>query len=153
MSQWIKLSLPLLVAAALCCPAGEPPKAQTEVLRGRVVFLAEAAARKFAIQSVPEAKERMLALETKEALVPLVEDTRGHAFRVDKRLRKMDLELTVRRWQGLPAVQVIRVCELAKDGKYELDYWCDICSIVMFELKECECCQGPTELRRRKVEQ
>ena len=36
--------------------------------------------------------------------------------------------------------------------RLELDYWCDICAIAMYELKECECCQGPIELRRRKTE-
>jgi hypothetical protein len=63
----------------------------------------------------------------------------------------MHLELLVRRYADSPAVQVIRVFELAADGKYEIDYWCDICAITMFELKECECCQGPIELRRTKV--
>ena len=133
---------------------GEEPAFETEVLSGRVVFLAEALDRRFSVKSVPEARRHILAIETKDGpLVPLVEDTRGHAFRVDDRLRKLDVELTVRRYQGSPAVQVMRVCEVAKDGKYEIDYWCDICSIPMFELKECECCQGPIELRKRKVEE
>jgi ferric-dicitrate binding protein FerR (iron transport regulator) len=133
--------------------ADEPAAFQTEVLQGRVVYLADALERKFAIKSSPDARERILALETKPGeLVPLVEDLRGHSFRIDKRLRDMDVELTVRRYTGSPAVQVIRVCELAKDGKYEVDYWCSICSIAMFELKECECCQGPIELRKRKVD-
>ena len=126
---------------------------ETEVLKGRVVFLAQALDRKFGIKSSPDALERVLAVETgRGELVPLVEDVRGRAFRADKRLRQMDLELTVRRYAGSPAVQVIRVCELATDGKYEVDYWCEVCSIVMFELKECECCQAPNELRKRKVD-
>lgn len=136
----------------LAASAQEPAAFETEVLSGRVVFLAEALDRKFSVKSVTEAADRILAVETKEGtLVPLVEDTRGRAFRVDPRLRKLDLELTVRRYEGSPAVQVIRVCELAKEGKYEIDYWCEICSIPMFELKECECCQGPIELRKQKV--
>ena len=133
--------------------ADEPAAFQTEVLKGHVVYLADALERKFAIKSSPDARERILALETKQGeLVPLVEDLRGRSFRIDKRLRDMDVELTVRRYTGSPAVQVIRVCELAKDGKYEVDYWCSICSIAMYELKECECCQGPIELRKRKIE-
>jgi hypothetical protein len=148
------------VVAALAFLAGtsannaaqEKPAFKSEILQGRVVYLAEALARKFAIKSSPDARERILALETREgALVPLVEDSRGRAFRIDPRLREMDLELTVRRYDGSPAVQVIRVCELAKDGKYEIDYWCSVCAIAMFELKECECCQGPVELRKQKV--
>jgi hypothetical protein len=143
----------LALATAVVGRADDKAAVQTESISGRVVFLAEALERKFGIQSSDDAKERILAIETKDGeLVPLVEDTRGRAFRADKRLRGMELELTVRRYEGAPAIQVIRVVELAKDGKYEVDYWCDICSIVMFELKECECCQEPNVLRRRKVE-
>jgi hypothetical protein len=147
------VTVTLTVLLGILASAEEQPAFETEVLAGRVVFLAETLDRKFSVKSVPEAQERILAVETKEGtLVPLVEDTRGRAFRVDERMRKLDLELTVRRYEGSPSVQVIRVCELAKDGKYEIDYWCEICSIPMFELKECECCQGPIELRKRKVE-
>jgi hypothetical protein len=71
---------------------------------------------------------------------------------VDERLRKVKVELLVRRYGGVPGVRVIRVFEVAPDGKYELDYWCDICAIAMVELKPCECCQGETMFRRRKVE-
>jgi hypothetical protein len=102
---------------------------------------------------VPEAKESVLAVETaKGELIPLVEDIRGRAFRKDERLRKMEVELLVRRYEKSPAVKVIRVFEVAKDGKYEVDYWCEICAIAMYELKDCECCQGPIELRKRKAE-
>ena len=63
-----------------------------------------------------------------------------------------ELELLVRRYDGSPVVQVIRVYTRRADGRYELDYWCDICSIPMYELKPCECCQGETRLRERKVD-
>jgi hypothetical protein len=90
-------------------------------------------------------------LQTKSGeLIPLWEDVRGRAFRRDERLRKMEVELLVRRYQGSPVVQVIRVFEVAEGGLYEVDYWCEICAIAMYELKECECCQGPIELRKRK---
>ena len=142
---------PLLVAASLS--AADPPAFELETIRGRVVFLHEALEKKYGIRAVPEAKERALALQTAEGtLVPLVEDVRGRAFRADERLRQPEVELLVRRYRGSPAVQIIRVFEVAKDGKYELDYWCDICAIAMFEQKPCDCCQGETELRRRKAE-
>ena len=124
-----------------------------ETLRGKVVFLGEALQRRAGVTTVLEARERTLAIETKAGeLIPLVEDTRGRAFRNDERLRKMEVELLVRRYQVTPAVQIIRVFEIAADGsRFEIDYWCDVCSIVMYELKDCECCQGPIELRRTKV--
>jgi hypothetical protein len=129
------------------------PAFKLETIRGRVVYLAEAMEKRVDVPSVPEAKDRILALETaKGEFVPLLEDVRGRAFRRDDRLRQMEIELLVRRYAGSPLVQIIRVFEVAKDGKYELDYWCDTCAITMFELKVCECCQGPVQLRRRKVE-
>jgi hypothetical protein len=132
--------------------SADKPPYQTETLRGRVVWLAAALQQQYGIHSVPEAKERMLALQTDAGqIVPLVEDIRGRSFRLDPRLRKPKLELVVRRFDGSPAVQVIRIYELAADGKYELDYWCEICSIAMFELKACDCCQGEIDLRRRKA--
>jgi hypothetical protein len=140
--------------ALLGQPGGEPTQRyETLTLRGRVVWTSEALARLHHVQQVEEAAERGLSLETSQrALHPLIEDVRGRAFRRDPRLRAMEVELLVRRYGGAPYIQVIRVFELAQDGKYVLDYWCDICSITMYELKECDCCQGPIELRRTKVE-
>lgn len=124
-----------------------------ETLRGRVVFLADEVERRHGVRVVPEAKERILALRTGEGkLVPLLEDVRARAFRVDERLRQMEVELLVRRYRGSPVVQVIRVFEVAKEGKLEIDYWCEVCAIAMFEQKDCECCQELNVLRRRKVE-
>jgi hypothetical protein len=125
----------------------------TESIRGRVVFLAEEFENQTGIPSVPEARDRVLALRTGAGkLVPLLEDVRGRAFRRDERLRQIDVELVVRRYAQSPLVQIIRVMEIAPDGRYDLDYWCEICAIAMFEQKDCECCQGPVELRRRKAE-
>jgi hypothetical protein len=124
----------------------------TRSLQGRVVWLAEALARRHGVQSVPEAAESVLALETKAGqLIPLIEDKRGRSFRLDKRLRDVYVELLVRQYDGSPQVQVIQIFALKKDGKHELDYWCEICAIAMFELKPCDCCQADIELRARKV--
>jgi hypothetical protein len=147
------LAAAMAVLIGSTCLAAEPPAFKLETIRGRVVYLHEVLDKKYGISSVPEAKERTLALLAADGtLVPLVEDVRGRAFRADERLRKVEVELLVRRYTGSPAVQIIRLFEVAKDGKYELDYWCDICAIAMYELKPCECCQGEIELRRRRVE-
>lgn len=134
--------------------SAEPPGTETpqnETLRGRVVYLAEALERRYGVKSVPEAADRVLAIETRDGeLVPLVEDIRGRAFRRDPQLRELeDLELLVRRHPGAPAVQVIKLYSHERGVRYELDYWCEICAIAMYELKPCDCCQGPIELRRR----
>jgi hypothetical protein len=146
------LVLPPMVGLAQETPANSA-KFELQTLRGRVVWMSEALAKQFGIKEVPEVAERLLALRTSDgALHPLVEDVRGRAFRRDPRFRDLEVELLARKYKGSPLLQVVQVFELQKDGKYELDYWCEICSIAMFELKDCECCQGPIELRRRKVE-
>ena len=124
----------------------------TMSIRGQVVWMAEAIARRYGVKSAPEARERVIALESDDGtLYSILEDLRGSSFRKDKRLRGVPLELLVRRYDKSPMLQVIQVYSVEKEGKYELDYWCDICAIAMYELKPCDCCQGTTELRRRPV--
>ena len=131
----------------------EDASAWTEPLRGRVVYMAEALERLHGIKSVVEAKENTLVLETPGGeLYPLVEDKRGHAFRLDKRLMGKPMELFVRRRKSIPALQVIRVNTVEKGERFRVDYWCDICAIEMYELKPCDCCQGPIRLRKRKLD-
>ena len=126
----------------------------TETLRGKVVWLSEALSRKHGVRLDADAAETVVALETADGeLIPLMKEDRGRGFWKDARLRGVDLELVVRRYKGVPVVQVIRVYRLKEGKKYEVDYWCDVCAIQMFELKQCECCQGPTRLRERLVEE
>jgi len=125
----------------------------TETLRGKVVWLDEAMQRRYGVVTEPVAAKTAVALETPEGnLVPLALDTRGQAFAVDPHLRDVNLELLVRRCAGSPLAQVIRVRKRTPQGLKELDYWCDICAIRMYILKDCECCQGPTRLREEPVD-
>ena len=129
------------------------PEVELQTLRGKVVWLAEALERRYGIHSVPEAAERILALETASGrLHPLLEDKRGRSFRLDPRLRSEQVELLVRVHAKSPMAQVIKIFAIdARENRFELDYWCEICSIAMFELKACDCCQAPIVLRRRPV--
>jgi hypothetical protein len=125
----------------------------TQTVRGKVVWLDEGLKRLYGVTTEPDAAKSAVALETSDGqLMPIVADTRGRAFMVDPRLREVDLELLVRRYAGVPMIQVIRVFQTKPDGKYEIDYWCDVCAISMTILKPCECCQGPTRLRLERVE-
>jgi len=127
-----------------------PADFTVETLAGRVVWLNETLLKRRKIHTVPEAAERVLALDMAGGkLVPLLEDVRARAFRRDPRLRDVSLELFVRRFPETPFVQVLGVYGFDAGKRVELDYWCDVCAIAMYELKECECCQGPIELRRR----
>jgi hypothetical protein len=124
----------------------------SQTIRGRVVWLAEALKDDFGISTVPEARKRILALRSLQAeLYPIVENSRGRAFRKDERLREMDVELLVRTYNSQPMVQILKVFECRGDEKYEVDYWCDICAIAMYETGPCSCCQGENRLRKRKV--
>ncbi len=155
-----------LVAAALAAPnakressapGGKPSPSQdhkftTDTYRGKVVWLDEALARRYGIASEPDAAHTAVALETADGkLLPIVADTRGRAFAVDGRLRNVEVELLARRYEEVPMLQVIRTSFVKPDGRYQVDYWCDVCAIPMAILKDCECCQGPTRLRERKV--
>lgn len=127
-------------------------KYTTQSLRGQVVWMADALHDRFGIETDDDVAHAVVALEDEDGrLHPLLKDTRGRSFHSDERLRNIDLELLVRRYPGSPAVQVVRVYAIKPDGKYQVDYWCDVCSIAMYELKPCECCQGPTRLRERRV--
>ena len=128
-------------------------KYRSQSLRGRVVWMADVMLERYGIETDADAVHAQVALDADDGtLYPIVKDFRGRAFHVDERLRDVEMELLVRRYDGSPLVQVLRIYTLKPDGKYELDYWCDVCAIPMYELKECECCQGPIRIRERPVE-
>lgn len=129
------------------------PKYRTERIRGQVVWLADALKSQFGITTVPEVAENVLAILTPDGqLLPIVENLRGRAFRKDERLRGKEMEIWVRRYEAQPLIQVLRVFEISDGDRYEIDYWCDVCAIVMYETGPCSCCQDDNRLRKRKVE-
>lgn len=130
------------------------PEYTTERLRGKVVWLEDALKRRYGVATETDADHTSVVLETDDGkLLPIIPDTRGRAFAVDKRLRDIELELLVRHYTQAPMIQVIRLMRPTPDGLVEVDYWCDVCSIPMYILKPCECCQGKTRLRERPVEE
>ncbi|MEK6262774.1 MAG: hypothetical protein AABP62_29605, partial [Planctomycetota bacterium] len=84
----------------------------------------------------------------KDELIPILPDWRGRAFFQDERLRDRDVELVGFRRAGLPYLNVLSVDTFDDRGRRQYtDYWCDICSIPMYELKPCDCCQQEIRLR------
>jgi hypothetical protein len=147
MSPRWPLIVPLLILMPLMSGAEEsPPKYILQSLRGKVLWTAEALKSRFGIEV--DAAHRSVSLVTDDGQIfPLINDARGRGFLKDDRLLNRPMELEVRKYPGSPFLQVIRVYTI-KDGKrYTLDYWCDICAIIMYELQDCECCQGPIRLR------
>ena len=49
-------------------------------------------------------------------------------------------------------IQILRVWQIEHGRRYEIDYWCDVCAIVMYETGPCACCQDTNRLRKRLVE-
>ena len=122
-----------------------------KLFTGKVV-LAQEALKKRGIKVAEEMKSQAV-LETESGeLIPIAADWRGRAFYQDKRLRDRKVELVGYRQPGIPYLQVLGVYfSNSRDEREVMDYWCDICSIPMYEIKDCECCQGPIRLRYRKA--
>jgi len=122
-------------------------KAHKELLTGQVKFLGPAL-RARGVKAYDEMDKQIVLIAENGELVPLVADWRGRAFYQDERLRDRKVQLVVRRRPDNPYAQVLIVYTFDEKGKRKYtDYWCDICSIPMYEIKECECCQGPIRLR------
>lgn len=132
-------------SAETTAQTGQPEK---RLFTGRVVLLADAL-KKRGVKAYDEEIKGQVVLETeKGALVPLIPDWRGRAFFQDKRLRDRKVELVGYRREGVPYLQVLMVFTFDEQGRrMYTDYWCDICSIPMYEIKPCDCCQGPIRLR------
>lgn len=122
----------------------EPPR---RLYRGKVV-LAQEALKKRGVKVADEMKDQAV-LETLDGdLLPIAADWRGRAFFQDKRLRNRRVDLVGYQRPGIPWLQVLIVYVVNEKGEREvMDYWCDICAIPMYEIKDCECCQGPIRLR------
>lgn len=123
----------------------EPRK---ELLSGKVVPLPDALKRREVEFYEAELKKQVVLETPGGELIPILPDWRGRAFYQDERLRDRKVELVGIRRPGVPHLQVLMVFTFDEKGRrMYTDYWCDICSIPMYEIKDCECCQGPIRLR------
>ena len=118
-----------------------------ELFAGKVVMLLDALKR-HGIKSYDEVKAQVV-LETDDGeLIPILPDWRGRAFFQDERLRNRRVELVGVRRPKVPYLQVLMIFVIDDKGvRQYMDYWCDVCSIAMYEIKPCECCQDPIRLR------
>ena len=120
------------------------------IVSGKVLPLGEALKQRGIKSYAEEVKGQVVLVTRSGELIPIVPDWRGRAFYQDERLRNRPVDLVVNRRSGVPWVQVISIYTFDEKGVRNItDYWCDICAIPMYEIKDCECCQGPTRLRFR----
>lgn len=125
-------------------PADDPPK---ELFSGKVVFLQEALKRR-GVKAADEFKAQVVLETGRGELIPIVPDWRGRAFFQDERLRDRRVDLVGSRQKAAPYLQVQMVFVFDEKGTRQyMDYWCDICSIAMYEIKPCDCCQEKIRLR------
>ncbi|MGE3314055.1 MAG: hypothetical protein AB7O26_02985 [Planctomycetaceae bacterium] len=123
---------------------GDPPR---ELFSGKVVMLRDALKAKGVTATEEFDKQVVLESENGE-LIPIVPDWRGRAFYQDEKLRNRKVDLVGYRRPGIPYLQVLMVFTFDEKGTRQYtDYWCDICSIPMYEVKECDCCRAPIHLR------
>ncbi len=133
-------------------PAEKPAEVIVkQLVSGRVVLLSKVLKERD-IEHYGDEIRGQVVLETREGeLLPIVPDWRGRAFFQDERLRDRPVDLLVQRRPKSPYLQVLSIYTFDDAGARQLtDYWCDICSIPMYEIKDCECCQGPIRLRFQK---
>jgi len=118
-----------------------------QLFSGTVVFLKDALARRKIETSAETAHHVVLETDSGE-LIPILSDWRGRAFYQDEKLRDRKVELIGFRHAGVPYLNVIAVYTFDDEGhRMYTDYWCDVCSIPMYEIQACQCCQGPIRLR------
>lgn len=133
-------------AATTPKPAATKPKKQ--LFRGEVRRIPEVL-KQLGIKAYPEElSDQVALLAADDELLPILPDWRGRALFQDERLRDRKVELVGYRRPGLPYLQVLSIYTFDdKDQRMLTDYWCDICSIPMYEIKPCDCCQQPIRLR------
>jgi hypothetical protein len=142
-----------LLGAVPTAALAEEPEVESNSLKqkqrfsGQVVLVREALARRD-IKASGEL-DGQVALETESGeLLPIVPDWRGRAFFQDKRLRERKVDLIGFKTPELPYLQVLTIYAFDEQGQRQyVDYWCDICAIPMYEIQQCQCCQGDIELR------
>jgi hypothetical protein len=143
----------LAPAEALLAGSGSGGKQQAadtssqQLFRGKVVLVREALARRKI--ETREEFDKQVALETDSGeLIPIAPDWRGRAFFQDEHLRNRRVELVGKRAKGVPYLQVLIIFTFDENGTRQYtDYYCDTCGFAMYEIKPCECCQGPVHLR------
>lgn len=145
-------------AASPEAPASAPPERDEapsvkRLLSGKVTLLVTALKERKIATYEKEIQGQVVLVTRSGELVPILPDWRGRAFYQDERLRDRPVDLVVNHRPGIPWVQVLSIYTFDEAGVRQItDYWCDICAIPMYEIKDCECCQGPIRLRVRPQE-
>jgi hypothetical protein len=141
-SLWLALGVP--------SPADAPKSKFDEVtLRGTVVELTDVL-RADGLPADADIVSRQVVLKADDGVItPLLPDETSRALFVDERLRNRKSEIHVRRYEGLPYVQVTSFRVEDHGTLRTPEYYCDVCSISVRYPQTCPCCQGPMVFRMK----
>jgi hypothetical protein len=143
--QALTAGVALCAGTQLVAAPEKLPKPETYT--GKVKPLAELVAQ-IGSKLDADAAPHWLALVTDDGKIyPLIKDTGGRMFFVDKRLLNRPMRITGRLLPGTQLMQVLEVQTLIKGVPHEIYYWCDICTIRRNEKMFCECCGAMMDLK------
>ena len=150
LSRWGRFAIGaalMLLPAADAPPTPSPPKAEALTMAGEVVELASAL-KGLGVPADPASTAGQVVLRTKDgSIAPLLSDEASRALFLDERLRNRRVEVSARRYPGLPYLQVLTF-KVEHEGRLRTpEYYCDICTIHVRYPQICPCCQGDMELR------
>lgn len=147
----IAFSAPALAAHADAADSSPKPRFLDATLRGRVVPFRKAAER-WGVELVEDWGADLLALDADDGRVlPLLPTHAARFFYQDPAMWDRPMEIVGRFFPSLGSLEMIEVHSLHGGKPYEIYYWCEICSIQLFQKKRCECCQGPLEVREQPL--
>lgn len=133
-------------------PSHQEAKFRVVTLRGKVVSYRKALEERLGVKLVESKSEGSLCLATEDgAVLPLWPSDAAQFFYDDPRNLGRSVQITGRQYPDAPGLFALDVRSIKDGVLHEIYYWCDICSIKMFRWQQCECCQGPIELREHPV--
>src|SRR5437667_930150 len=150
-------TLALALVAATNQPPQDSPADSTQAiaqieLRGRVVCLPEEMHRLYQA-ALPSTHEHIYGFKTEDGKsYTLLRTKYSEALFADQRFREKQLLLEGRLFPKTQIFEPTIIRSIRNGLVCDLYYYCDVCDIQAVAPGPCECCQGPTELVEKQLE-
>ena len=141
--------------AATNQPPQKPKVAASELieLHGRVVCLAEEMHR-LRDAPLPTGHQHLYGFKTQDGgYYTLLRTKFSEALFADERFRQKELLLKGRVFPDSRIFETATIRSIRNGRVYDLYYYCDVCDIQAVAPGPCECCQGPTELVEKPLQE
>lgn len=130
--------------------SADPTHFKRLTLSGHVQYVSRILADRNLPADAEHFAKQVALIDPDQAVWPILCDEASRALILDERLHGRDVQLSVRKYQGLPWVQVVGLT-IDHEGRMAIpEYYCDVCTITVRYPQVCPCCQGPMELRYRQ---